>query len=193
MTDDLSARPFYPTATIKCRGRSVFRSQTARDAACLFDVDPGVASWSCHFQARDADAPDYAPEFKLRMIDGRVDLVDVFDRPGLPDIEEARAAAEAFGATYRVIAREELSSGYRLQNARDLLRYGNYRTTLGDRVQLLRALDEHGTLTFAECMTAFRETVPVAGLASLILQGYLEVELDDAPLGPETLVRRIRD
>ena len=126
------------------------------------------------------------------MTDGATELVDIFDRPRLPDIEEARSAAAAIGAKYKIIARDELFSGHRLQNSRDLLRYGSYRTSLGDRVQLLRALDEHGSLTFAECMTAFRETLPVAGLASLILQGYLEVDLDEAPLGPETLVRRIR-
>ena len=39
---------------------------------------------------------------------------------------------------------------------------------------------------------AIRETQPVAALASLILQGFVEVELDEEIIGPETLVRRIR-
>ncbi|WP_201271923.1 hypothetical protein [Sinorhizobium meliloti] len=47
-------------------------------------------------------------------------------------------------------------------------------------------------MPFADCLRVLRETQPVAALASLILQGLVEVELDDALIGPETMVRRIR-
>ena len=33
----------------------------------------------------------------------------------------------------------------------------------------------------------------LACLAVLILTGFLEIEMDEAPIGPETVVRRIRD
>jgi hypothetical protein len=55
----------------------------------------------------------------------------------------------------------------------------------------LAALDEHGSLPLSECLNAFHETKPVAGVASLILRGFVDVNLDDGPLGPETSVRRI--
>lgn len=42
-----------------------------------------------------------------------------------------------------------------------------------------------------DCLRAFRETQPVAALASMILQGLVEVELDGELIGPETMVRRI--
>ena len=82
--------------------------------------------------------------------------------------------------------------GFRLANARDLLRYARWLCPLGDRVRLLAALDEQGTIPLAECLSAFRETSAIAGLSSLILHRFVEVDLDEAPIGPETLVRRYR-
>ncbi|WP_245330996.1 hypothetical protein [Mesorhizobium sophorae] len=64
---------------------------------------------------------------------------------------------------------------------------------MGDRIRLLGALDEAGSLSVGECLPAFRETRPMAGLASLVLQRFVEVELDQARIGPETAVRRRRD
>jgi hypothetical protein len=91
------------------------------------------------------------------------------------------------------VAGGELSVGFRLRNAKDLLRYGFYRATLGDRVRLLAALDEMGSLTVAECMAAFQEGKPMPSLASMALHGFISIELDQALIGPETAVRRIRD
>ena len=50
----------------------------------------------------------------------------------------------------------------------------------------------YGSLTLAECLGAIQETKPVAGVAALILSGFIHVDLDEALLGPETTVRRIR-
>lgn len=102
------------------------------------------------------------------------------------------ACVTDMGHRYRPVGMIELSGGYRLQNAKDLLRYGHCRATLGDRVRLLAALEEMGSLTIAECLSAIREGRPMPTLASLILHGFLEIDLDDALLGPETQVRRIR-
>mgnify|MGYP000391715977 FL=1 len=64
---------------------------------------------------------------------------------------------------------------------------------LGDRLKLLAALEEHGTLTVAECLTAFSETRPIGGFASMVLNGFLVVDLEDGLIGPGTAVRRITD
>jgi hypothetical protein len=53
-------------------------------------------------------------------------------------------------------------------------------------------LDEFASMTVAECLPAFRETVPIAGLSSLILHRFVEIDLDEARIGPETMVRRRR-
>jgi hypothetical protein len=57
---------------------------------------------------------------------------------------------------------------------------------------LLSILKDHGDLSVSECLTIFKETKPIAGLAQLILRGFVEVDLDAELLGPETMVRRIR-
>jgi len=90
-----------------------------------------------------------------------------------------------------LLERGEIYDGFRLRNARDLLRYAATVTPLGDRLRLLGALEENGSLPLAECLNVFQEVRPVPGLASLVLHGYVEIDLDGAPIGPESSVRRI--
>ncbi|KIV64825.1 hypothetical protein SZ54_3076 [Rhizobium sp. UR51a] len=119
-------------------------------------------------------------------------MVDVAeDAPKPPDW--IVLAVGRLGHAYRPVAMRDFVDSNRLANAKDLLRYGFYRCPLGDRVRILAALDEMGSLTVAEALSAFREGRPMACLAALILQGFLELDLDDALIGPETAVRRIRD
>lgn len=178
---------FHPRATIKCRGSAMFRSQVARDVACLLDVDTAVSSWQCQPLVSQGRSADGTPDFLVTYEGGGSRYLDAPDRPR-PDLK----FVQNLDCEHLQLTHEEVYDGLRLQNARDLLRYGNWKTPLGDRVRLLAALDEHGTLTLAECLGAFQETRPVAGIASLILTGFVEVDLDAAPLGPETQVRRIR-
>ncbi|WP_234804014.1 hypothetical protein [Ensifer adhaerens] len=102
-------------------------------------------------------------------------------------IEEAASSA---GLTYEFITREQRERGWRLRNARDLLRYGNYRCPLGDRIRVMAALDEVGSFSIAEGLALFREIAPMAGLASLALQRIVSLELDEALIGPDTCIRR---
>jgi hypothetical protein len=119
-------------------------------------------------------------------------MLDAFDRRLPFDADVISDAAAATAHRYRIVDRSEIYDGFRLRNASDLLRYAGHNVPLGDRVRLLSVLDENGPLSFADCLRILRETQPVAGLASLILQGFVEVELDEALIGPETMVRRIR-
>jgi hypothetical protein len=125
-------------------------------------------------------------------IEGNSWLLDAPDRATKVDQTEVQLVATRLDHRYRLVSHSEVYAGYRLQNARDLLRYHGHRVPLGDRVRLLACLDEHGSLTFSECLQVIRETQPVAALASLILQRLLFIELDSALIGPETVVRRIR-
>lgn len=184
-----SIRGFYPSATVRCDGGKVFRSQAARDVGCLLDVDPSVVSWRC--MPTPFGDPAHSVDFEVIHDDGRVILLDAHDREIRCDVAAYEEAARRRSAEYRSLSREDVHGGFRLRNAKDLLRYGNYTVPLGDRLRLLGALDENGSMPIAECLNAFQETRPVAGLAAMILNRYLEVDLDDAPLGPETMVRRI--
>lgn len=182
---------FPPSGTVRCQGTQLFRSQLARDYACLLDFDPEVESWSCLCVEVVRSDMTHVPDFAVQRR-GLRQLVDVVSQTAdLPPW--APAAAIDAGYRYLSVTAAEVPTNFRLQNARDLLRYAKWICPLGDRIRILAALDEHGSLTLAECLSAFQETRPIAGLASLILHRHLEIELDDALIGPETQVRRFVD
>ena len=184
----LSAKIFHPLHTVRCTGPAVFRNQLARDVACLLDVDEDVTSWSCLPGAYSYGGESYRPDFIAERY-GRSTVVDVAavgERPvWLKDV------VTAAGHCLETFERGDLPV-IRLKNGRDLLRYARYEVGLDDRVRLMAALDENGSLTVAECMPAFRAIPPMAGLASLILSRFVTIDLDHAPIGPETNVRRLR-
>jgi hypothetical protein len=107
------------------------------------------------------------------------------------DIAMMEVEAQRLGARYRLLSNEEVYDGFRLRNAKDLLRYGVWTVPLGDRIRLLAALEDVGSMPLQECLKAFMETKPVAGLSALILQGFVDVDLDEGPIGPATIVRPI--
>ncbi len=181
------ASSFPPKATMKCDGIPAFRNRAARDLACLLDVDDEVESWTClPLELRHGDLT-HSPDVLVGFVSGTRILMDAVDVRGA---EWIATAAEEAGYKYRAMKRAEREGGWRLRNARDLLRYGNYQCPLGDRIRVMATIDEVGSFTVAEGLSLFREIPPMAGLASLILQGLIVVDLDDALIGPDTVVRR---
>ncbi len=163
-----------------------------RDYACLLDVAGSVSQWAVPGPVLRYGAEKHQTDFIVTKFEGETYAVRVGEKSSPPP-DWAADAASAIGHEFRFEAVEDFSAGYRLHNAKDLLRYGFYRCPLGDRVRLLAALDDLGSLTVAECMAAFQESKAMPSLAALILQGFLEVDLDTALIGPETEVRRIRE
>jgi len=172
--------------------RSAFRSKAASDLRCILAVNPDISSCGKNDIALDGEIPPHIPDFYMSDIEGNSWLLDAPDRVLKTDLASLQSAAAKVGYRYRQVSSPEIYDGYLLQNARDLLRYQGHKVPLGDRVRLLACLDEHGSLTFSDCLQVVRETQAVPALASLILQGLLAVELDSELIGPETVVRRIR-
>jgi len=169
-----------------------YRSRIARDLACILDVNPAIMAWECRSRPLTAGDAEHQADFTAYDIDGVIWLIDAPDRKSIVDKSVLTTCAEALGLRYRQVERSEIYDGFRLRNATDLLRYSGHKVSLGDRVRLLAALDENGSLSFAECMQIVRESQSVAVLASLILQSIIEVDLDEALIGPETKVTRMR-
>jgi hypothetical protein len=185
---EAEALSFHPRGTVRCAGTPLFRSQLARDLGCLLDVDPDVEHWSCLPLVLSSGGRSHVSDFLVSGGQGTC-LLDAAEAAPEPWVKDA---ARREGFRFRWKFADEIRAGARLANARDLLRYARWSSPLGDRVRLLAALDENGSMTVAECMTAFRETPPIAGLSSLILHRFVEVDLDEARIGLETLVRRCR-
>lgn len=177
---------FSPKATIYCLGSPSFRSKAARDLGCLLDVDLTVKAWECLPFEMAAGDSRHTPDFLVTYLSGRRCLLDASES-GNPLIA---IAAENAGFAHEFVPRQQREEGWRLRNARDLLRYGNHKCPLGDRIRVLATLDDVGSFTIADGLSLFREISPVAGLATLILHRILSVDLDDALIGPDTVVRR---
>jgi len=180
---------FLPRGTVWCQGPPAFRTQLARDLGCLLDVDGEVDAWSCLPATLGSGEGAHIPDFLIKR-GRRHTLVDAGLGPDHPWLD---SAAKECGCDYQAWPTPAIREGVRLSNAKDLLRYARWECPLGDRIRLLGALDEAGTLSVGECLAAFRETRPIAGLASLALRRFVEIELDEARIGPETAVRRRRD
>lgn len=179
---------FRPLGTVRCENIPAFRSQLARDYACLLDFDSEVDNWSCMPIKLVHGDQVHLPDFVVNR-DGLLHAVDVCDASSSPPCWVSGAAVET-GYAYLQVTSDHVPMNFRLQNVHDLLRYARWTCPLGDRIRILAALDECGSLTLSECIPAFQETRPVAGLASLVLHRHLQLDLDDALIGPETLVRR---
>jgi len=119
----------------------IFRSQFARDVACLLDIDDAVAEWRCQSLPFRNGAAIYRPDFVAK-IDQDTVVIDAVteDTP----LWMADAVREG-GYKYEAVRRPGLPA-IRLKNAKDLLRYGKFQTGLEDRVRLLAALVEQISL-----------------------------------------------
>jgi hypothetical protein len=184
-----STQTFYPAVTVRCSGDPMFRSQLARDLGCLLDVDRRVVAWMCLPRQLDAEIGFHVFDFLVTYDDGTNVYLDAVDDQGSADVTEAAAAA---GLRHRFECRGEIEHGFRLLNARDLLRYARWRTPLNDRVRMLAVLDEAGSLQVGECMGLFREVAPMTGIAWMTLHRMIEIDLDETIIGPVTVVRRFQ-
>jgi hypothetical protein len=185
--DEATNKNFYPRGTVRCSGEPMFRSQLARDLGCLLDIDRHVVAWLClPIELKAAFGP-HVPDFMVDYDNGTRMFMDAVEDEGSPDITEAAAIA---GILHRFEFRQNIEAGCRLHNARDLLRYANYRTPLNDRVRLLASLDEVGSLCVGECLNIFRETQPMTGISWMILNRMVVLDLDEAMIGPESILRR---
>lgn len=187
-------RAFRPHGTVRCVGEPLYRTQAARDLACLLDVDPTVVSWTCLPCLMESGVgKPHVPDFAVTRADG-VTLTDIGEEGSTDEPDWIADAAHDHGHRYEHLQATQLREGFRLENARDLLRYASFRAPLGDRVRLLAVIDDNGPLPLAHCMQIVRMgTDPIAVIASLILRRFLSVDLDEARIGPDTRVFRFRD
>lgn len=191
--DEASVLTFPPKNTVRCIGRPLFRSQLARDAGCLLDIDVSVISWACLPMVLNRRSRPHIPDFAVTRATG-VSLVDV--DPALAKRapqDWLSDAAQALGYSYEICHEANIRGDARLENARDLLQYAHHKASLGDRLRILTLLDEHGSMPLSTCLEAVRNGPDaIAVIAALALQRFIEIDLDEARIGPDTRVSRFR-
>lgn len=181
---------FLPSGlnTVRSVGPLAFKSELARDYACLLDVDDELGSWTCGPIFRDGEGEQFAADFQV-MYNNSTEIVTIENHTQrvptwLPQrIHDLRHC-------YRHVDRSAIPP-VRLQNAKDLLRYVRVIVSLSDRVRLLSALDEQGSLSLAECQSINMTGRPVPLVASLFLHRFIVFDdIDELPLGPDSRIRR---
>ncbi|WP_233136398.1 MULTISPECIES: hypothetical protein [Rhizobium/Agrobacterium group] len=187
--DEASSKLFYPKGTVRCSGDPMYRSRAARDLGCVLDVDPTVVAWLCLPLEFETELSSHVPDFLVKYEHGKPFLLDAVEEEENRAINEGAALA---GYHYRGVPRREIEAGFRLANARDLLRYAHSRTPLNDRIRMLSALDEVGSLTVAECLHIFTEVKPMTGISWMALHQLISLELDEEMINPETVIRRFQ-
>lgn len=189
---DASRHFFEPKGTVRCEGRPFFRTRSARDAACLADVDPAVARWSCLSIAVGRADRLHVPDLALEAADGSIELLDAHadEGPSLPPWVPEEVNRLGYG--YRIVDTGSMRQGHRLENARELLRYAGWRVGLDARIRLIAALEDQGSLPVRSCMDVLGTRDAIAAIAALALRRFVDLELDEAPIGPETTVRPAR-
>ncbi|TBY90630.1 hypothetical protein E0H40_13800 [Rhizobium leguminosarum bv. viciae] len=184
---EASLNVFFPLATVRCPDQSAFRSQIARDLGCLLDVDETVVAWSCLCFGVHVEDRVHVVDFMVDHIDGTREFLDAVEFFGDPAVTETIACMRR---RHRFVMPHEIYSGHRLQNAKDLLHYARRRTPSNDRVRLLAALNEAGSMAIGETFSLFREVPPLTAIAWMALHRFISIDLDDALIGPDTLIRR---
>lgn len=184
---------FAPRGTVRCRGDALFRTKAARDAACLLDLDASVIAWTCMPVVLHRNRRSHIPDFLIERRSGTT-AIDVVPVIGPPPPKWAANALRKLGHHYETMQEATFKNDVRLENAQELLRYANYHVALGDRIRLLAFLDEHGSAPLATCMSVLSNNRdPVGVIAALTLRRFVEVDIDEAILGPDTIVSRFRD
>lgn len=179
---------FFPRDTVNCIGPAVFRTQVARDAACLLDVDETVISWSCQSRSFSRGKIRHIPDFIVERTTGTY-VVDILGSNSIPSW--MRDAAESAECRYQLWSEADFPP-LRLKNAKDLLRYARYETSLVDRVLLLAALAEAGSLRLVEAISMASGTRAIPVIASMILNRQIAIELDEELIGPDSIIRRFQ-
>lgn len=180
-----SAYKFSPPQVLKCRGEPLFRSQQARNLACLFDLSPNVIAWTClPLLVRFGDCY-HIPDFAIQRNDGDY-LVDATPSP-----DWAITAAETDGWLYDCTSYKHDDNAVLIANAIDLLPYaGTSTVSLSDRVRLLTVLDDDGPLPLKHCVQILRNTgEPMAAIAALYFSGEIVFDLTKR-IDPNTRISR---
>lgn len=194
MREGAACLSFHPRGTVRCRGVPLFRNQAARDLGCLLDVDPDVESWTCLPLVLAYGTGMHVPDFAVVRSGGTILADAVLPDSKSPPPDWVPDVARDLGYRYEAFGACDLHDGFLLGNARDLLRYANYRISLGDRVRLLSLLDEQGPMPLSVCMQVIRDgRDPIGVIAAMALRRFVEMDLDDGRIGPETRVSRFHD
>lgn len=183
-------RPRQPSAALT-------RSALVADFLGLCELDPDVEALRMPVGPAeiviDGEIIAHTADFEL-VRDGTVQLVDIVADADLP-LHPLRAAAMTpvevlDGRTFAIATAATIRAEPRFTTMRLIMACRRTPVAAGDRVRILHALDECGTMRLVDCAgAAVNHPDGVAAVLALACEGLIAVEID-RPILPETRVRR---
>jgi hypothetical protein len=178
----------------KCETAIPVRDVLLRDAIVQASLDPAVLK----IEVAPLPLPDPSLAVNALIVerDGRRLLLDnrMAERPRSIDDEGALLVAlEDLGLQLVELDPQEIRREPRFTNCREVWGHQRHDVTLRDRLQIMQALAEDGPQSIMKLENRVSPTIDVvASVCSLACADILELELDERPLGPRTIVRERR-
>jgi len=180
----------------KCESAIPVRDVLLRDAIVQASLDPAVLK----IEVAPLPVPDPSLAVNALVVerDGQRLLLDnrmaEKKKPRSIDDEGALLVAlEDLGLRLIELDPREIRKEPRFTNCREVWRHHRHGVALGDRLQIMQALAEDGPQSIMKLASRISPTVDVvASVCSLACSNILELELNERPLGPRTVVRERR-
>ncbi len=170
------------------------RCPLVRDALVQASLDPAVRSIEFIASARVDQTPIDLGAIVLVRDDGRY-LLDVVPARPLRDIEEeglVLIAVAHLGLTPLVLTAAEIRREPRFANCNLTWAYRLHPVGVSLRLQILQVLADDGHMPLSRLLPAIRsDRDPGPAVLALACADLVELDLNSAPLGPQTIARAL--
>lgn len=170
------------------------RCPLVRDALIQASLDPMVRSIEFIASARVEQTPVDLGAIVLVRDDSRY-LLDVVPARRLRDIEEeglALIAINSLGLAPLVLTAAEIRREPRFANCTLVWGHRLHPIGISLRLQILQTLADDGPMQLSRLLPAIRsDRDPGPAVLALACAGLVELDLDSAPLGPQTVARSL--
>jgi hypothetical protein len=170
-------------------------SSLHKDLVIQSALDPRVRSIEFLTEVRHQDTAITVNSIVLRRDDGDY-MLEIPGRRRPRDVDEENAVLlglQSMGISLLEIDIDEIRREPRLSNAREIWGCKDLRVPIRDRMHIMTALSEDGP----QSILALQDVVPAttdlaSSLCALTCADLVEIDMDDRPLGPHTVVRARR-
>jgi hypothetical protein len=166
-----------------------------RDAVIQAHLDPAVRQIDYLPHAR-LSGQQVALNAVLLIRDDARYILDIAEAGRVRDLDDEGVrliTLEEQGLRLLELTQAEIRQEPRLSNVREVWRHNRVHVPLRDRLQIMTALAEEGSLSMAELESRVSVTLDVAtSVCALACADIVELELTQWPLGPRTVVRERR-
>jgi hypothetical protein len=183
-------------ASPKCETAIHARNVLLRDAIIQASLDPAVYK----IELVPLPVPDPSLALKALVVDRDGQRLILDHRPAeakeprtIDDEGALLVALDDLGLQLVELDPREIRKEPRFTNCREVWRHHRYAVPIRDRLEIMQVMAEDGPQRIRELESRVSPTINlIASVCSLACSNILELELNQSPLGPRTIVRERR-